>query len=262
MNLKRYELVLIALLGFSISGVALAQEIEDDLEVIELEIERGAIPTRITPQEEQPRKKQEKALPVMELSDLTLLAPFKETSVIQKRFLPKTGRTQLFGGLGVITNDPFFTTVSAVGKASYFFNETWGTEFNYFANSTSERQATAELRDNLVTTESLIQTKSFLGIDAVWVPIYGKMTWFDDKIIPFDLYFSMGYGTTQTQAESVGTIHLATGQIFAITKGMAFRWDFSWNFFSARSIDNQVGNFNNLFLTVGMSFFFPEARYR
>jgi hypothetical protein len=85
--------------------------------------------------------------------------------------------------------------------------------------------------------------------------------------LPFDLYFSAGYGSTGTSSnESSGTIHLATGQVFAITKSTAFRWDFSWNFFSTSVTDSNqstsTSSFNNLFLNVGMSWFFPEAKYR
>ena len=103
---------------------------------------------------------------------------------------------------------------------------------------------------------------AYMGVDAMWFPMYGKFSWFNKTIIPFDMYFSLGYGTTSTQAdEKPGTFHIGTGQIFAISKGTAIRWDFSMNNFSTKSVDG-VGNFNFLFLSVGASFFFPEAKYR
>ncbi|MGZ3775922.1 MAG: outer membrane beta-barrel domain-containing protein [Pseudobdellovibrionaceae bacterium] len=237
----------------------------DDLNVIELELEKStpkpnAIPNS-TPSylETSP---QEKSL--SDFSGLGKLAPFGDVSVIQKRFLPKTGRFQLFGGGTVLTNNPFFNTAGFVVKAGYFATETWGVEFNYFGLSTSERTTTQELRDiQGVSTENLVYPKSFLGADIMYTPIYGKMAWFNEKIIPFDLYFGLGYGMTNTQAgENAGTIHLATGQIFALSKSIALRWDFSWNFFNAKGIDGATNSFNNLFLTVGMSWFFPEASYR
>lgn len=197
-------------------------------------------------------------------SGLGKLAPFSDISIIQKRFLPKTGRFQLFGGGTVLTNNPFFNTFGGVAKASYFLTEAWGLELNYFGLATAERQTTQELRDiQGVKTENLVYPQSYVGADLMFLPIYGKMAWFNKKIIPFDLYFSAGYGATSTQAgESAGTVHLATGQIFAISKAFAFRWDFSWNFFNATGIDGSTNAFNNLFLTVGMSWFFPEASYR
>ncbi|MBX2988786.1 MAG: outer membrane beta-barrel domain-containing protein [Bdellovibrionaceae bacterium] len=199
----------------------------------------------------------------MEFKDLGHLAPFSEVSVIQRRFMPKTGRFQLFGGLTMITNDPFFNVFGGVGKAGYFFTETLGVELNYFALSTGEAKATQELKSMQgVQTDNLIITKNFWSADVVYAPIYGKMSWFDKTIIPFDLYFSLGYGATGTQNGSAGTLHLAAGQIFSMSKSTAFRWDFSWNFFDAKGIDGKTSSYNNLFLTLGWSWFFPEAKYR
>lgn len=199
----------------------------------------------------------------MDFQGLGRLAPFTEVSVIQKRFLPKTGRFQLFGGLTLITNDPFFNTLGAVGKFGYFFTESVGLELNYFGLSTSEAKATTELKAiQGVKTDNIILTKNVMALDLMFVPIYGKMAWFNERIVPFDLYFSLGYGTTGTQNGSAGTLHLATGQIFALSKATAVRWDFSWNFFNAKGIDNKESNYNNLFLTIGMGWFFPEAKYR
>lgn len=199
----------------------------------------------------------------IDFQGLGQLAPFAEVSVLQKRFMPKTKRFQLFGGLTLVTNDPFFNVMGAVGKLGFFFNESLGVELNYFGLSTSEAKSTKELKEiNGVRTNSLVSTKNFTGVDLVYVPIYGKMTWFNETIIPFDLYMSLGTGLTTTQSESASTIHLATGQIFALSKSTAFRWDFSWNFFTATGVDEKKSTYNNLFMTVGWSWFFPEANYR
>ncbi|KHD89889.1 MAG: hypothetical protein OM95_02220 [Bdellovibrio sp. ArHS] len=256
----------ILLLSLILPGGVYAQSVEaDELDVIELEIDRSAPKqnpiSNSAPgySETSPRDNT-----LTDFSGLGTLSPFQEVSVIQRRFLPKTGRFQLFGGLTTVTNDPFFLTFGGVAKASYFLTETWGVELNYFGLTSSDRQSTEELRDiQGVSTENLVYPKSYFGVDVMYVPIYGKMTWFNEKIIPFDLYVSAGYGTTNTQAgENAGTIHLATGQIFALSKAYAIRWDFSWNFFNATGIDGSTNSFNNLFLTVGVSWFFPEASYR
>lgn len=258
----------------------------EELNIIELELEREApppppkpippgnldaaeeasssVPNVAAPETASERPPAREAKPVTTFSTLGTLAPFSDISIIQKKYLPKTGRFQLFGGGTVLTNNPFFNTFGGVAKASYFLSETWGLELNYFGLMTSEREATQELRViQGVKTENLVYPESYVGLDLMVVPVYGKMAWFNEKIVPFDLYFSVGYGSTGTQAgESVGTIHLATGQMFAISKAFAFRWDFSWNFFDAKGVDNTTSSFNNLFLTVGMSWFFPEASYR
>lgn len=272
--LNKNLMTALLLISFAVPGIAKAQAQKaegDDLDVIELELDKAAPGKPSEPATAAPAYNQEESAKDNTLTDfkgLGTLAPFKEISIVQKRYLPKTGRFQLFGGITTVTNDPFFNTFGGVAKAAYFLNETWGLELNYFGLTTSERQSTKELQDNNnVKTESLAYPKSYIGVDVMYVPIYGKMTWFNERILPFDMYFSAGYGTTQTSTnENSGTIHLATGQIFALTKSVALRWDFSWNFFNASVVDQnnvkETNSFNNLFLTVGMSWFFPEASYR
>jgi outer membrane beta-barrel protein len=235
----------------------------DDLKVIEVELEKSATTTN--------RKRAEPTVNAppaaskdVDFNTLGGLAPFTEVSVLQKRYLQKTGRLQFFGGLNMVTNNPFFDTYGVVGKAAYFLNETWGLEANYFNLTTSEAKSTKELKQfQNVSTDNLIYPKSYIGLDVMWFPMYGKFSYFNKKIIPFDMYFSAGYGTTSTQSdEKPGTLHAGTGQIFAITKGFALRWDFSWHQFSAKGIDSGNSSFNFLFLSLGASFFFPEANYR
>ncbi|HEX7676415.1 MAG TPA: outer membrane beta-barrel domain-containing protein [Bdellovibrio sp.] len=270
--LNRNLVTALLLISFAAPGVAKAQAKKDgdDLDVIELELDKSAPakPKETPAAAASSTEDTQDNKPLTDFKGLGTLSPFKEVSIIQKRFMPKTGRFQLFGGVSLVTNDPFFNTFGGVAKAAYFLNETWGVEFNYFALTTSERQSTKELQDNNnVKTESLAYPKSYFGVDLMYVPIYGKMTWFNERILPFDLYFSAGYGSTATSTnENAGTVHVATGQMFSLTKSLAFRWDFSWNFYNASVVDQNnvktTNSFNNLFLTVGMSWFFPEASYR
>lgn len=200
------------------------------------------------------------------VSDLTSLSEFKDIAIIQKRFLPKTGRFEGFGGLNGILNDKFFLSFGANARLAYFFNERWAIEGSGMILATGERGVTRDLRKRGVTTTNFVSPVSYYGVDVKWVPVYGKMSFMNRRITPFDLYFSAGGGITNTnQGGSEPTLHLGTGQIFAITKSAAFRWDFSWNVYNASSgVANAKQNslYNNLFLTVGASFFFPEATYR
>ncbi len=243
----------------------------EDLDSIEAELNKRAPKPKPVPQEKP------LDLKATDFSSLGRLSPFSDVAVIERKYLPKTERFQIHGALTTITNDPFFMSVGGVGRFGYFFSEGFGIEFDYFGLTTTERQVTKDLRDKRsVSTTSLVSPKSFTGLDLVWAPIYGKMGLLNKAIVPFDIYFSVGYGATATNfGENAGTLHLGTGQIFAKTKSVAFRWDFSWNFYSANSkfeikdangvvtsTQEKKQSFNNLFLSVGMSYFFPEAGYR
>ncbi len=211
-----------------------------------------------------PSSSSEKDESIESLSGLAKLSPFSEISVIQKRYLPKTERFEVFAGLVNVVNDPWFMGLGADLRFGYHFNETWGVEVTGVFLTSSERESIKDLYDQHgVQTDSLITAKGYSGAAVVWNPIYGKMGLFNNKIIPFDMYFSVGGGSTKVDGgEGGSTLHFGTGQIFALSKAYAFRWDFTWNSFSATPTGGSSQNFNNLLLTFGGSFFFPEAKYR
>ncbi len=263
--LKRIGLAVV-LFGFLHNEYAYSQQDPDqqDMDSVEKELEA-------THQQKQKRSRSRSSSEVekdvktdLDYSELNTLLPFEELSVIQKRFLPKTGRFQLFGGLTTITNDPFFISGGGNFRLGYFFNETWGIEAGGMILTTDSRKITEELRQTqLVSTELLATPTNYFGGSIVWVPIYGKVSWFNEKIIPFDLYFQLGFGSTNLKSgENAPTTQGSAGQIFALSKAWSFRWDFSWNFYNATGIDGSKGSFNNLFLSIGASYFFPEAKYR
>lgn len=208
---------------------------------------------------------------VKDLKDLNRLAPFSEVSVIQKKFMPKTQRFQLFAAGSVMTNTPWYNNIGAKLNLSYNFTETFGLEINSMFMTNSERESTKEIKEahNLLA-EQFIYTKSYVGLDLVWSPIYGKISALDDTIIPFDMYFAFGGGTSSTNSQegNNATLHVGLGQIFALSKSMAFRWDYSFNTFAATPVATatsgspEKSNYNDLVLSAGISFFFPEASYR
>ena len=260
-----------AILGvlFSASHV-LAQEPEtlagDDIDVIQLELDQAApAPPEILNEARPAEAPIEGEL--VDFSALGKLAPFREISVIQRKYLPKTGRFQLNGSVGTVTNDPFFNSYALGARAGYFLSEAWGIELDYLSMSTSQRQVTRNIRNvKDVITDSLVSIKSYLGVHIVFVPFYGKMTFKNRSIIPFDFFFTGGYGSTRIEssagAESPGTYHLGVGQIFSVSKSFAIRWDFTANFFSGAGLDGNRQQFNNLIFSLGGSLFLPGASYR
>lgn len=220
------------------------------------------------------------------LENLNELKPFENVAVIQKRFLPKTGRFEALIGAATSVNDDYFTSYGLHGGLAYHFSERWAIEgvLKWFESSNSS--AANDLLETGIVTNGLVGTELYYGANIRWTPIYGKFAYFDEKIIPFDHYFAVGVGQTSTVTgasseaslevqnadEEAFTIHLSTGQILALTKWMAFRWDVSWHFYentspivTGGSVATQGGdkdNYNNIFFSVGLSFFFPEANYR
>ncbi len=209
---------------------------------------------------------------ITKLSELAELAPFEDVAVIQKRFLPKTGRFEFSGSAMVSTNNQYFNTMGLGGRLSYFFSEKYGIEGTYQTYINSERPITDGLVDNQnISTKSLVEPESYYGVAFKWSPLYGKIAWFQKTIIPFDLYFTPGFGvTTDKSGPSASTYSIGVGQLFALSKSFGVRWDFNWNFYQAEikikndsgGLDTTTQNHSDLFLGIGLSFFFPEATYR
>ncbi|MCB9072091.1 MAG: outer membrane beta-barrel domain-containing protein [Bdellovibrionaceae bacterium] len=220
---------------------------------------------------------------VNKLENLNQLKSFEDVAVIQKRYLPKTHRFEGNINAAANINDSFFSSYGLGGGLTYNFNERWSVEGILRWFSVSNSKAANQLLERGVVTNGMVSTKLFYGLDLRWTPIYGKFSYFDKKIIPFDHYFSIGIGQTQLETGSSSnnsnikienlnnpiTLRISTGEVFALTKWMAFRWDVSWHFMKpdVRTTKNSVATVtsdiqNNLFINFGLSFFFPEAKYR
>lgn len=251
---------------------ALAQESTESDDTSETEVEEmydkgdTQATTPKARREERAQKMQEKE--VNTLSDLAGLAPFSDVSVIQRKFLPKTERFEFSGSGFTNLNNPFFTNIGLGLRAAYYFREQYALEAILMVSSTGSRQVTDDLEQKRrITTDNLVATKGFYGLAFKWNPIYGKMTWLNRRIVPFDINFNLGGGMTRTtEDEDEPTIHLGTSQVFALSKGMALRWDITWNMFQATATNDngkkETLSQNDLFLGLGVSFYFPEASYR
>ncbi len=246
---------------------AQADSDSEELNLIEMELDKSASPQQIDERPDvAPSKDSDTSntQALFEKKDRSDSSEFKQVAIIQKRYLPRTGRFQFFAGPSMTLNDPWFNVLGASLKLGYNFTEALGIEGNYSFLSTDKTQALSELHnENGITTKNFVYTKSYYLINLNWSPMYGKMTWLNKEILYYDIYFNVGLGGTQIQNnQNEDTFSVGAGQIFSITKTYAFRWDLSWNFFNAKQIDSSQGTFNNVIISAGLSFFFPEALYR
>jgi outer membrane beta-barrel protein len=220
---------------------------------------------------------------VTKLENLNQLKPFEDIAVIQRRYLPKTQRFEANINASTNVNDSYFSAYGVGGGLTYNFSEKIGVEFIAKWFSASNSKAANQLLERGVVTNGMVVTELFYGVDFRWTPIYGKFSYFDKKIIPFDHYFSIGLGQTQLATGSSTTatnfrvealddpitLRISTGEVFALTKWMVFRWDVSWHFMQPEVRTTKGASVvitddlqNNLFINFGLSFYFPEAKYR
>jgi outer membrane beta-barrel protein len=204
-----------------------------------------------------------------DITDLKDLAPFNDIAIIQRKFLPKTRRFEASSSLLLGMNNSFFNNLGADLRLGYYLTEKWGFEILYEAITNSKKQVTKDLEELSVRTTNLITPTGYFGGLVKWSPMYGKIAFMNTTIVPFELYFYLGAGNTTTEEGSSFTTTIGGGQLYALTKGMAFRWDLLAHFYSVALAADATRNLpardqaqTDLHLTVGMSFFFPGAKYR
>lgn len=256
--MKRINCIVLALVTMLIATNSFSANEDFNVEVDQL-----LYSDELQDDKEEPTPRIKRRKKIKSLSSLKYLAPFNDIAIIQKKYLAKTERFEISPGLGVILNDAFFVNQILSFRVGYHLTEKWGLEFNYANLSQSTKKVTDDLADLGVTTSSIVIPKSFIGIDVKWTPFYGKMSFLDASIVPYDTYFIGGLGqTTTNQEQKPVTAHFALGQNFALSKSLAIRWDTSFFWYQAETSNLSSSLYTNIHFTIGASYFFPEAKYR
>lgn len=192
-----------------------------------------------------PAKAGSDKLDVQALEQKYWTAKDDDFSVVQNRSFAKKKR--FFGTLhyGVSINDPYYSGTYIGASGGYFFNESWGVEANYLSTSFDKSRAFKDIL-SLGGGPKANELKNKIGINAIWTPIYAKMSLFDKKIIHFDMGFIVGlqqvnyenpYSTTTfpgfTEVSKTGSsmgYSIGIMQQFYFRENMAIRVDFTNSF--------------------------------
>lgn len=278
--LRKSLWVFSGLLILSLSVRAQNESDWSELDLIETEIEKSVSKEKNTPQEDSDNPSsssgvrsgseqvmRDKKDEVRSAEDLIYLENLEELAIIHPRYQPKFKRFQLFGGGGAVLNDPWYTQLSLMAKGTYHFTDIFGVELSWIGFSGTASTMAQQLEKNLqVQVASLVRPQSYMGAALYLSPIYGKMSLLNKRIVPYDVYFTLGYGSTNLSAalqNQVGTLHLGAGQIFALSRNLSFRWDIALHMFEQQStLQTQKTQTQVVFMSAGMSYFLPEVKKR
>ncbi len=132
---------------------------------------------------------------------LNNLSPFSDIVVIQRRYLVKTGRFEIAPSALLLFSNEFFINAGVGGNLAFYFLEKHGLEIRGFYTSEFRRSVWIDMSEKLGIVSSVVgdRTIYFVGLVYKWIPIYGKMAWFDNKVIPFEMSFFFGGGITRVR---------------------------------------------------------------
>ncbi|MFZ3231799.1 MAG: outer membrane beta-barrel domain-containing protein [Pseudobdellovibrio sp.] len=191
-------------------------------------------------------------------------ASYADFAVIQKNYMPKSERFQISLGGMVLPTDVYYRSFGLNLKLGYHLSETWGVEvFDYYITSSARSEVNDLEAKQATSVQSLVSLKGYYGANLYYSSIYGKTSVFNSKIIPFEIYQSVGVGKVVNQKNEESTaFQFGLGEIFSLTRSTALRTDLTWAFYSTTNILGSTQASNSLFLTVSYSIFFPEPIYR
>lgn len=204
---------------------------------------------------------QKRARDKIDYSETKEATAYSDLVTIQKTMLPKSKRFRGMLGLTFLPNDVFFTTLGIDGRLGYDFTETWGVEAEGLFLTSIKGEDLKGLEDTQkIRIENMSSLKNYLGVNMVFTPFYGKTAMFNNKIIPFEIYQTIGIGKVAAGNSSEATaIKLGIGELFSWDKQRAFRLELSFLFYKSKTILNTEQNSNILLLTLGFENFFTKV---
>ncbi len=163
-----------------------------------------------------------------------------QLGVVQNRTYSKKEKIQigLLGGRAM--DDPFLATNFYGGNISYNFSEFWGVSVLGWKYNVSPSNALTVLRAGGKEANT-IEPHNYIGAEASGSFLYGKLSLIGKKIIYYDMHFTAGMGSTNTENDSAAfTASLGLGQRFYITQNMSLRMDYRVQTYQATEIEKEI----------------------
>lgn len=252
------KLILLFLLTYFSALIVRAQDSEDaEISGVESEIEKN-IPSGTTD------TKTSFPLPNQKKTDVLDMETLKESSekdkiTIQKNYMPKTDRVQGMLGLTYFPSDVFFKTMGLQGRVGYHFNETWGLELTGILLGSARSQELKDLENKQgVTADNVSSLKGYWGGQIYFSSMYGKYAFLDRRILPFEIYQTVGFGQMTTDRSTNPALSLGVGQLISLTRSSALRLDLNLLMYQIDNINGDKSSQSSILITVGYSPFFPK----
>ena len=132
-------------------------------------------------------------LDLKQLEDQYWSAKDTDFNVVQNRTYAKTKKVFVSLAYGPLINDPFSNGRMTSFSGGYYWSERMGAEINYESGSLSDNRSTTEIT-GLGGFPNMNKFNKYTSANFLIVPFYAKMSFWDRKILYFDMQFGVGLG--------------------------------------------------------------------
>jgi outer membrane beta-barrel protein len=202
--------------------------------------------------------------------------------IVRHKLLYRSTRVELTPALGMTVNDAFLRNATVGAQVAYHLTNEFGIAFN---GAFSPFQLKTDLYNNVQAelegeTDSRYEDTSFsyiqwlAGLEVQYVPIFGKFSLSQSLISNYDIHLILGIAAVGQNAQPAVEGEDTDPQLSGISPSPMFGLGFRLFTSDALSITVQARDYlysravvstgtadadlkNNIFVTVGASFFFP-----
>ncbi len=191
-------------------------------------------------------------------------AALDRIKAVPKKRMLKRGRLELVPYAGASLNDAYYQHLSAGASLIYYLHDAFGlgvsADFMYLHARTHNLDV---VRQTFTSVPAVFELPRLLThIDAYWVPIYGKVSLFDSKIIHFDLYTTFGLGLAFAGDRHPPAANVGVGQRFVLGDWLALHFEVRDHLFIDTQEVDQIPRSDiqsYVMFTAGLSLFVPPS---
>jgi outer membrane beta-barrel protein len=189
-------------------------------------------------------------------------AKLDRIKAVQHKPVLKQYRFEVTPLVGLSLNDAFYTHLAVGAGAAFFVHDNFGIGANgtfFLAHPRTDNHKVVRIgQKGVAAVFDLADVLTTL--DLHWVPIYGKVSLFNQIILPFDFYLIAGGGLAVAGANIRPALSGALGQRFMINDWLAVRLEIRDTFYNdTQEVEGQPRSDiqNYILFTAGVSFFIP-----
>lgn len=179
---------------------------------------------------------------------------------VQRKLILKRGRFEIAPAFSLSLNDGFFQKVGAGLAGTYWLADDLGLFADVYYLDTFET-SNVLLAKQAFTSTLLESRLNFLAAAGFqWSPIYGKVAWFNQDIIQYDLFLSAGFGMASTSTGNHVATTFGLGERYLVNRFLGIFFKVEDRLYPetyALKAGPVTTITNVLTLSIGVSIFFP-----